>query len=289
MFKDVVEHRIKEYNPQNEIERDNVLQEIIQHYILANLSKTGFFSFAEFHGGTFLRIIHGLDRFSEDLDFLLKKVNTKFEWNKYLEPVIRDLKLEGLEFDIKNRDETNVKKVFLKTDSIGKVFFVNFPIGRASNRKIKIKLEIDTKPPAGSVFETHYINFPTVAPITAQTLESSFSLKSHALLCRKYIKGRDWYDFIWYISKKINPNFKLLQNALIQTGPWEKKKIRVDLNWYIENMKDKIKTINWKAAKDDVMRFIPIQSQSKLEHWDNNFFQYQLNQMKQYVSHQTGG
>ena len=110
MFKDVIEERIKEYNPQNEIEQENVLQEIIQYYILAGLSKTGFFSLAEFHGGTFLKIIHGLDRFSEDLDFLLKKTNTKFKWSKYLEPVLRDLRTEGLKFDIKDRHETNVKK-----------------------------------------------------------------------------------------------------------------------------------------------------------------------------------
>jgi len=285
MFKDVIEERIKEYNPQNEIEQENVLQEIIQYYILAGFSKTGFFSHAEFHGGTFLRIIHGLDRFSEDLDFLLKKPNKNFKWSKYLEPVLRDLRTEGLEFDVKDRHETNVKKVFLKTDSIGKVISVNLPVGRASNRKIKIKLEIDANPPKGSESKTHYIDFPTIAPITAQVLESSFSLKSHALLCRNYVKGRDWYDFFWYCSKKAKLNFRLLQNALIQAGPWENKKIKVDLNWYMENMRDKIISVDWKAARDDVMRFIPTQSQFKLDQWNTELFLYQLGQMEKYINY----
>ncbi len=284
MFKNLIEEKIKEFNPKNEIEQENILQEIIQHYILASLSKTDFFTFAEFHGGTFLRIIHGLDRFSEDLDFLLKKPDTKFKWQKYLKQIKNDLKTEGLGFEIKDKTTTNVKKVFLKTDSVGKVIIINFPFFRMLNKKIKIKLEIDTNPPKGSTFETHYINFPTIAPITTQTLESSFSLKSHALLCRTYVKGRDWYDFIWYTSKKIALNFKLLQNALYQQGPWQDKKINIDLVWYINNLSKKINDIDWKKARDDVMRFIPTESQPKLEHWNKKFFKYYLDQMNKYIN-----
>ncbi len=99
------------------------------------------------------------------------------------------------------------------------------------------------------------------------------------------MKGRDWYDFVWYISKKTTVEFKLLQNALRQQGPWQNKTIKVDINWYIRNMNNRIKQIDWKAAKDDVMRFIPTQSQSQLEHWKKDFFIYQLNQMKKYVNH----
>ncbi len=152
MFKKIIEERINEYQPKNEIEQENVLQEILQHYILATLSKTDFFTFAEFHGGTFLRVVHRLDRFSEDLDFLLKRKDTKFKWKKYLDQIMNDLKTEGLEFEIKDRSESNVKKIFLKTDSIGKVISINFPFTRMVGQKIKIKLEIDTNPPKGSTF-----------------------------------------------------------------------------------------------------------------------------------------
>jgi predicted nucleotidyltransferase component of viral defense system len=188
-----------------------VLQELMQHYVLASLSRAGMFSEA---------IFHGVSRFSEDLDFLLKRPDPGFRWNKYLEAVDRDCAQEGIEFGLldKSAADNAVQKAFLKTDSIGKVLLLALPFERPNPRKIRIKLEIDTNPPAGSAFQTSYITFPGVAAVTTQTLPSGFGTKAHALLCRRYVKGRDWYDFVWYTSRKIKPDLELLQNALFQQG-----------------------------------------------------------------------
>lgn len=280
MIKDIIKNRLKEYSPETELEQQNILQEIVQYYILAGLSKTGFFNEAIFHRGTFLRIVHQIDRFSEDLDFLLKKPDLHFLWKPYIDRIQTDLHAEGLDFEVKDRSQSNVKKAFLKTDSIGKILLIELPFQRLRAQKLLIKLEIDSNPPAGSTFETHYLNFPTIAPITTQTLESSFSLKSHALLCREYVKGRDWYDFLWYIRRKTGINFQLLKNALVQQGPWKGQNISIDQSWYLEKMADTIKTIDWKKAKEDVVRFIPVKASSQLAHWNADLFLYFLHQMK---------
>lgn len=216
MIGDILSERIRDYSPADTLEQENVLAELLQQFVLASLSRARFFSRAGFHGGTCLRILYGMNRFSEDLDFLLKEPNPDFKWEPYLERIRSDCRDEGINFEIRDRSsaETAVKKAFLKTDSIGQILTLELPFSRHAARKIRIKLEVDTNPPAGSVFETRYINFPLTAAITTQTLESGFATKSHALLCREYTKGRDWYDFLWYVSRKIVPDLALLGHAL---------------------------------------------------------------------------
>lgn len=152
---------------------------------MASLSRAGLFTHAIFHGGTCLKILHGTPRFPEALDFLLKRADSGFEWGPYLARVERDCRLESIHFEVVDRSEvrSTVRKAFFKTDSIGKLILLELPIARHAQKKIRIKLEIDTNPPAGSSFETSHITFPTMAAITAQTLESGFATKSHALLC----------------------------------------------------------------------------------------------------------
>jgi len=146
----------------------------MQHYVLASLSRAGIFSEAIFHGGTCLRIVHGMRRFSEDLDFLLKRPDPEFRWAKYLESVARDCAREGIAFEVQDKSAsgTAVQKAFLKTDSIGKFLLLSLPFERHNPRKIRIKLEIDTNPPAGSGFQTSYITFPVTAALTTQSLPS---------------------------------------------------------------------------------------------------------------------
>ena len=198
MLDKVLSAKLREYGPENVIEQDNVLQELIQHYVLASLSRAGLFAEAIFHGGTCLRIVNGMNRFSEDLDFLLKRPDPGFRWQGYLEAVQKDCAQEDIALEVQDKAESSsaVRKAFLKTDSIEKLLTLDLPFERHHARKLRIKLEIDTNPPAGSVFTTSYITFPVTAPLTTQTLESSFALKLHALLCRSYVKGRDWYDLV---------------------------------------------------------------------------------------------
>jgi len=177
MLNRVLSARIQEYAPANPVEQENVLQELMQHYVLSSLSRAGMFTQAMFHGGTCLRIVYGMNRFSEDLDFLLKQPDPDFRWQNCLESVRKDCAQEGIPFEVQDKSQAGmaVQKAFLKTDSIGKILELGLPFERYKARKIRIKLEIDTNPPAGSTFTTSYITFPVTAPLTTQSLESGFA------------------------------------------------------------------------------------------------------------------
>ena len=130
-----------------------------------------------------------------------------------------------------------------------------------------LELEIDTNPPTGSAFTTSYITFPVTAPLTTQTLASSFALKLHALLCRSYVKGRDWYDFVWYVARRVSPTLELLRNALHQQGPWAGQSFAVTTDWVQKNMEAAIRRIDWDVARNDVQRFLPLREQDGLRLW----------------------
>ena len=105
-------------------------------------------------------------------------------------------------------------------------------------------------------------------------MESGFAKKAHALLCRTYIKGRDWYDFIWYVSHKIQPNFTLLQNAIFQQGPWAGKVVNVTEEWFKESLENTVQKIDWNIARQDVVRFLPHNDQRGIQEWNTDFFLY---------------
>lgn len=281
MIRDVLRNKLREYSPANALEQDNVLQELMQHYVLASLSRARLFARAAFHGGTCLRILYGMNRFSEDMDFVLKESDAAFEWGPYLEKIRDDCAAEGIRFECQDRAkvETAVRKVFLKTDSIGQILNLELPYARHASKKVRIKLEVDTNPPAGAIFETRYLTFPVTATITSMTLESGFGSKSHALLCREYTKGRDWYDFLWYASRKIVPNYKLLANALNQQGPWAGQQPEVTAQRYINAMGKRIAKVDWKTARHDVARFVISSEQESLELWSKELFTQQLDRL----------
>ncbi len=286
MFHDVVAAKLGEYDLGNAVEQENALQELMQHYILVSLSRAGLFAEAMFHGGTCLRIVYGINRFSQDLDFLLKKPDPHFVWQPYLARVQRDCAQEGIDFEIQDKSAVDkaMRKAFVKTDSIGKVMTLGLPYGRQAQRKIRVKLEIDTNPPEGSRFETSYLSFPTTAPITVQSLASGFATKSHALLCRTYTKGRDWYDLVWYVRRRIEPNLELLANALLQQGPWKNEEQEITVAWLLNALRDKIGTIDWRVARSDVQRFLPTKEQEGLQVWSENFFLHQVARMEGYLA-----
>lgn len=281
MLDRVLSAKLQEYAPANPLEQENVLQELMQHYVLSSLSRAGLFAEAMFHGGTCLRIVWGMNRFSEDLDFLLKQPNPDFRWQGYLESVRKDCEHEGIPFEVQDKSQagTAVQKAFLKTDSIGKILTLDLPFERHRPRKIRIKLEIDSNPPTGSTFATSYITFPATAPLTTQSLESGFALKLHALLCRAYVKGRDWYDFVWYVARKTRPDLDLLRNALHQQGPWAGQELTMTPRWVQDTMGAVIRRIDWNAARDDVQRFLPLREQEGLRAWSADFFGHHLARM----------
>jgi len=280
MIHRVLEEKLKEYSIASVIDQENVLQEIVQQYVLASLSRAGLFSSeqAVFHGGTCLRIVYGMNRFSEDLDFFLKRPDPGFSWKRYLEHVVRDGYGEGLGFDVQSKaeDKTAVKKALLRTDSFGKDLAPALPYSRDPRKLIKVKLEIDVNPPVGSAFKTSYLAFPVTTAITTQSLESGFAMKIGAMLCRTYVKGRDWYDFIWYVNKKIAPDLGLLGRSIDQQGPWAGQGIEVDPEWVGTTLKKRIGTVDWGVVRQDVQRFLPLREQEALNLWDREFFLHYL-------------
>lgn len=270
----IIEERLRSYTPVSQREELNALKEITQEIALSALSRSNFFTKAAFQGGSCLRIVHGLNRFSEDLDFILLKSDREFEWGPFLKALVLEFKLYGLEFEMIDRSKADraVKMAFLKETSFGKVFVFSHPRGPSDKQSIKIKLEVDTNPPAGSEYEKKFISFPHVFSILSQDMPSLFASKCHALLCRPYTKGRDWFDFLWYISKNIVPNYVHLSKAIDQEGAWKNQNIIVTKNWLIEALNKKIEKIDWDYARKDIENFLRARDREGLNIWGVDLF-----------------
>ncbi|MFA6008114.1 MAG: nucleotidyl transferase AbiEii/AbiGii toxin family protein [Candidatus Shapirobacteria bacterium] len=270
----IIEARLKMYGVQAGISESQALREITQELILYALSTSDFFTSAAFQGGTCLRILHGIDRFSEDMDFILKQANSNLTWQPWFSLISATLEQYGYSVEVQDKSKAGeaVKKAFVKDDSIGKILHLAYPDKRGSSRPVKIKLEVDTNPPNGSEFETKYIGFPSVSSVTVENLPTMLAGKSHALLCRKYEKGRDWYDFLWYMDRKIPVNYRRLSAALRQSGPWADKDILVDRTWYIDEMSQRIANTDWKRSKEDITAFITQEGQRGLDLWGQDLF-----------------
>lgn len=274
----LVRDRLAMYDCTSEIEEEQAIREITQEIVLAALGRTDFFKEAAFQGGTFLRILYGLDRFSEDLDFALKERNLDFSWDVYLGAVSEELAAYGYHIDIQGQSapDAMVRNVMLKDATIEKLLAFRYAGKTGVMRTIRIRLEIDINPPSGSDYEIRYLDFPFVSSIIAQTLPSLFAGKIHALLCRGYLKGRDWYDFLWYTARKTPIQYSLLSSALAQAGPWEGAGLTVDYAWCGEALRKKIEETDWQAAAADVRRFVGVRDQKSLELWSRELFLQQL-------------
>src|SRR3546814_425052 len=160
-----------------------------------------------------------------------------------------------------------VREAVLKEDPIASQLNLRFA-GSNRTRAIKIKLEIDTNPPAGSGEATTFLDFPADYEVRHQDLPSNFALKVHALLCRPYLKGRDWFDFSWYVANHVPLHLPLLAAALQQAGPWQGKlDMNYDGEWLIDALKEKISSIDWSAAASDVARCLrPTEAKRSEEH-----------------------
>ena len=270
---ELIQQRLDSYKASNPVAEEQATKEILQELALYSLWRAGFFEVAAFQGGTSLRILHKLPRFSEDLDFILKQPDPEFEWGGYLDQLLKGLEEFGLQSEVldKSQMDQNIKKALLKDNSVTNQLSLAFYQGHP-DRKLNIKLEIDINPPDGSHFEYSYLDFPLDFDICHQDLSSNFSLKIHALLCRPYLKGRDWYDFNWYVKQNIRPNLPLLQAALIQYGPWKGQEIEIDADWLNHTLLEKVAAIDWSEATQDVERFLNTAEKESLKLWSGHFF-----------------
>jgi predicted nucleotidyltransferase component of viral defense system len=274
MSLDLIHERLEAYSISSKYDEENAVKEICQEIALAGLSRSGFFKNAAFQGGTCLRILYGLRRFSEDLDFILLKSQENFAWHPFLQAIDIEFQSFGLSCDVVDRSGASsvIKKAFLKEDSFGQVLKLRFKRGKSDLQKIMIKLEIDTNPPAGSTVRTHFLEYPYPLSIVSQDESSLFASKCHALLSREYVKGRDWYDFIWYVQRKSKINFDLLKNALEQCGPYKGTFVPMSTDWLKEQLIMKVDSIDWNVARTDVEKFISLEDKRFLDNWSKEMF-----------------
>ena len=277
---DLIQKRLAEYKVSSPIEEENALKEIVQEIMLFALWRADFFEVAAFQGGTSLRILHGLNRFSEDIDFILREPNPSFEWQPYLENIAETCEEFGIAPEVLDKQQMDraVRAAVIKDTSITNQLNLSF-FNNQRGKKLTIKLEIDANPPAGSGFAYKYLDFPVDYEVCHQDLGSNFALKTHALLCRPYLKGRDWYDFNWYIARGVAPNLELLKNALIQYGPWQGQDLNVDREWLVCALGEKISSIDWKDAASDVERFLRPIEQKSLSLWSAGFYMDKLKKL----------
>ncbi len=243
----------------------NAQHEVMQQIALAGLYRGGFFRKAAFYGGTCLRIFYGLKRFSEDMDFSLLKRESGFSLQNYFEPIINEFKALGRDVIIEKKSkthQTNVESAFLKDDTA--IYNLQF----RTERRVKIKIEVDTDPPQGFSTEPKLILLPFSFMTHCYTLPDLYAGKMHALLFRTWknrVKGRDWYDFEWYIRNNIELNMDHLNKRIKQTKPDEEALSQEGLK---KLLKEKILQTNINWVKDDVRPFMKNPEDMNIWSWE---------------------
>ena len=275
----IIEQMLESYEIKNTNDEINALKEIIQELVLSGLSRSGFFDEAAFYGGTALRIFYKLARFSEDLDFALITPNKDFDLSKYFRYIAKELKAYGLNLKISTKQkhsETNISSAFLKGDTLEHIlkFFPNDEnhIYDQNLKNIKIKFEVDINPPKGATYEMQYKLLPSPHQVRLYDKSSLLAGKIHAILCRNWknrTKGRDLYDYVFFLANNVNVNIELVKNKLIDS-----KYINKDEAFNIDVLKTllikKFKEIDYNEAKEDVIPFI--KDVNNLELWNSDFF-----------------
>lgn len=274
---EAIEQMLAKYNPQSTLDYENALKEILQEIILLGLDRSGFFEKAAFYGGTALRILHGLDRFSEDLDFTLLKPDKNFKFDKYFSGLERELKSFGFEFSlerIEKAEDRTIESAFLKTNT--QMLFLNITGARAfadtiqKNQSLKIKFEVDVDPATSFVTEIKTQLLPSAYTVKTLTLSSLFAGKMHAALLRKWktrVKGRDFYDVQWYLARSIPIQKSYLEEKLENSGALNEPLTEASL---IKMFQARSDSVNWAQAKEDVAVFLNDKNQISL--WSAEFF-----------------
>lgn len=229
----------------------NIMREYLQAYALRILYDAGFFRSAAFLGGTALRFLYGLPRFSEDLDFSLAKDDKERYFVDTITKLKNEFTLAGYSISVNYNDKKTVHDALLKFEGL----MFEAGISPLKSQKLAIKIEVDTNPPAGAVLKTDIVNKFFPISFLSYDIPSLFAGKIHALLSRKYTKGRDFFDLGWYLSrwKDISPNIILLHNRLKQTG-WDKE-IPNQENWR-DFLYKVVEKTDWEQVRKDVENFL---------------------------------
>lgn len=261
----IYENMLSSYDLSSEQQKRNAIFEVNQQVILAGLYNGGFFDAASFYGGTCLRIFYGLGRFSEDMDFSLLTPDDKFDFTKYFQPIIDEFTLVGRDVEIKKKDKRNfgrIESAFLKDNT--DVYNISFQ----TDRSINIKIEIDTRPPLKFRTEQKLLLLPHSFMTRCFTLPDLFAGKMHALVYRSWknrVKGRDWYDFEWYVRHDTPLNFTHLAERIIQFNNEV-----IDKETFLNQLKEKLASANMNQVKSDVLPFV--KNPKELDIWSNDYF-----------------
>lgn len=273
MKNEIYDNMLSAYGATTEQERRNAIFEVNQQVILAGLYNGGFFDVAAFYGGTCLRIFHGLQRFSEDMDFSLLAPDDKFNFTKYFQSIIDEFTIVGREVEIKKKDKKGFGKVesaFLKDNT--DVYDVSFQ----TDKSIKIKIEVDTQPPLNFRTEQKLLLQPHSFMTRCFTLPDLFAGKMHALVYRSWknrVKGRDWYDFEWYVRHNVPLDFAHLAERVRQFNNEE-----IGREAFMAQLKDRLASANINQVKSDVLPFV--RNPKELDIWSNDYFVKLADMMK---------
>ncbi|MBQ3170935.1 MAG: nucleotidyl transferase AbiEii/AbiGii toxin family protein [Mailhella sp.] len=275
----ILEEMLKRYSAENLYDKRNAIKEIMQEVVLCGLSRAGFFKRAAFYGGTALRIFYGLDRFSEDLDFSLLAEDRTFNLGAFFPVLEKEVKAFGLNVSISEKEKTqdsNIRSAFLKGNTKEHLLMFYPDESRAGTisrtELIKIKFEVDVNPPKYATFEHKYRLHPSPYEIQLYDMPSLFAGKIHAVICRAWqsrVKGRDLYDYVFYLTHGAAVNRRHLRERLIQTG-YISETEELSLERIKSLLAEKFDGINFEQAKADVLPFI--KDKDVLDIWCTDFF-----------------
>ncbi len=261
----IFEQMLSRYEIKTNEQKRNATHQVMQEITLAGLYRGGFFDKAAFYGGTCLRIFHELPRFSEDIDFSLIGKDDKFDLESYFPSIIEEFKAAGRDVVITRKEkkkETKVESAFLKDNTA--IYDVKFK----TEKDLKIKIEVDIDPPLGFTTEQKLSLMPFSFMTRCFTLPDLYAGKMHALLFRNWkarVKGRDWYDFEWYVRQNVPFDFAHLQ---IRTK--ELNGMDIDKETFASMLKERLSSTDINMVKRDVFSFI--QNPKELDIWSNDYF-----------------
>ena len=270
---ELYEKMLSAYDQSTDTARRNAVYEVSQQIVLAGLADGGFFDKAAFYGGTCLRIFHGLNRFSEDMDFTLLKEDNSFHFEQDFQPIIDQFALVGRKVEIKKKEKKSFGKVesaFLKDNT--DVYDLSFQ----TEKSIRVKIEVDTIPPLKFTTEQKLLLQPKSFMTRCVTLPDLFAGKMHALAFRVWknrIKGRDWYDFEWYVRNGIPLDWNHLQERIRQFNGQE-----MTLEEFKTTLCERFSGTDINRVKDDILPFL--NNPGELDIWTNDYFLLLADQMK---------
>ncbi len=275
-----INEMLEKYKIQTATEAENALKEVIQEIALLGLHRANFFEKAAFYGGTALRILYNLPRYSEDLDFTLIKSDKNFQLKPYFSAIEKEFEAFGFKVSIQSVDKkikTNIDSAFIKANTKIHLLEIKSLSAFASKvqaqAKLQIKFEVDSDPVVNFKYETRYLLTPTSFPIISLQKPDLFAGKLHALLFRNWknrIKGRDFYDYVWYLKNKTPVRISYLRDKSIQSGHLKSSQELQTVQQLQALIKKRIQAVDIELAKQDVLPFI--KDSKELSAWNQDFF-----------------